>query len=196
MPVTLPIVKRRALTKSELLASEGAYIGTDVVFLIPSQIAPLDFTAKPGDVIEDDDHDRYTALSVALQKFKQTWRCTCRNLAIAHGLEHKIDIQEPAISYDAAGAVVRQFPPDGGFTAYAQVRARVQLLSQEQAEERGLRGFLEAYAVIVEKQVRFTNNARIKWQDEKGTLRFLNIEKLRNPELITELPVIDGVIPP
>jgi len=186
-------VKRRALRVSELLASQGAYVGGDVRWHIPAAFLTELVQLKPADVVVDEDGERWTAIDVALNKNKQTWALTCRNLRISIGLEDKIDIERPQIIYDAAGAVLRIWPPTGGLAIYRKIRAKVQLLSKEHAEERGLRGYKNAYAVVVEKQLSLETHDRIKWTDS-GATRYLRIETQRNPELITELPVLDAVL--
>lgn len=187
-------VKRRAVNQREQVASGGVYTGADLVWLLPAAVIPAGLIPKPADVIVDDEGTRWTALSVERNKNRQTWRLTTRNLALAHQLDHTIDIQRADLGTDAAGGLVRFWPdssPSGGSTPYAGISARVQLKTKEEVDQRGMRGFKETYEVTVDRQVKLTTNDRIKWT-LAGDMVYLDISGLHNPELIDQLPVIDA----
>lgn len=184
--------KRRAPTYKELAASNGAYTGQDLVWLLPAVLAPSasgQHAPKPGDKVTDDDGVIWTALEVALNKLKQTWRLVTRNLVLAYDLRDTIDIQRPTISYDAAGAITRTWPDDetpGGSNAYEGLAAKVQLITDETVDILGVRGLKGNYAVFVAEDVEIQESDRIKWDGV-----YLTIKTLRNPQRIDELPVLD-----
>ncbi len=215
------IAKRRAVNRKELAASNGVYTATDQVFLIPTaEILPLlqqGREPQPGDRVTPDPDPAgagtneaagtvdYVVLpeGVAGQRRDkngpQCWKITARNLVLAFELYDLIDIQRPALQYDAAGAVVRKWPDtDGaGQVVYGQLPARVQLLTQEETEERELRGFRSTYAVIVSKQLALGSEDRVRWVPRGQTTPvYLQILGQHNPQRIDELPVLDCVLPP
>ena len=183
----VPTAKRRALTWKELAASGGAYTGQDTVWQIPQAVLPAGRPLKVGDQVIDADSTRYTALDVSLGKWKQTWRLTTRNLAIAYGLRDTIDIQRAEVGYDQAGATVRTFPPAGGRTIYAGLVARVQLVSREETDERGLRGLKALYQITIARAVSLVDEDRILWNG-----KYLDIKKYTQADRIDVLPVIDA----
>lgn len=191
------VVKRRQINSKELSASRGAYVGNDVVFLVPQRELPENFAIKPRDQFNDTDGD-FTVLSVSGQKRDsngyQTWHCVTRNLSIAYNLQDVIDIQQPGIPYDAAGTKQKSWPDQGGGGSilYPQLSCRVQLLTAEVADELGIRGFQGNYAITVSKQIPAVNyECRVKWISQ-GVTRYLEIKGIHNPERIDELPVIDA----
>jgi head-tail adaptor len=181
--------KRRAPTYRELAASNGAYTASDVVWLVPSVL--LGVTGKPGDYITDEDGTVYTVLEASHNAFRSFWRFVTRDLVLANDLRDTIDIQRPTIGYDSAGGKLRTFPPLGGSTAYDDLPAKVQKLTDTLAVALGVEGFKADYAVIVGQQVTIEEGDRIKF----GSL-YLDITGLRNPSRIDELPVLTAVIQP
>lgn len=204
-PVTSRVTtaKVRALNLHELTASQGVYQAGDVSVLIPAVL--LTPVPKMADQVITDDGQVLTALAVDGWKRDQsgqprTWKLVCRNLAIALQLNDLIDVQRAALTYDPAGSVVRHWPDGnapgvdaGGSTPYPQISARVQLLTKEEADERGLRGLRENYSVIIDRQVLLTGQDRLRWVPVTGGgVVYLDILALRNPQRIDELPVIDA----
>jgi hypothetical protein len=181
------VAKRRALTRRELLASGGVYTAADMVWLVPAAEMVPGKDIKPGDAVRDQDGRRWTVLDLQLGKWRETWKLTCRDLILALGLRDMVDVQRAEISFDAAGAAVKTVPPDGGTTLYASLPARVQPTSEETADARGIRGEQVRYDVIVGRQVQINPaEDRVRWRG-----RTLDVVRLRAPELITELPVIE-----
>lgn len=195
--MVIPTAKRRALSRHESFPSGGAYTGLEVIYLFPQELVPHNFESNPGDVITEieDDAKGYTVLRCQHNKNKQTWRCETVNLAILYGLRDLIDIERPEISYDAAGGVVRTWPPSGGRIVYASLSARVQLITKELADERGYRGFREAYSIPLSRQVAITKEDRIKWTDN-GKVKYLDIRQHKQPDRIDELPMLEATIGP
>lgn len=191
-PETVKVAKFRALTVREQAASGGAYTARDRVCLIPAAVLRPDKVFKPADVVIRGDDSRWTALEVGLNKWQQTWRLVCRDLAVEFELDDTIDVERATINYDASGAVVKTFPPDGGKVLYGNVRCRVQKRAEETVDERGIRGERTSYDVIVERQMDLNSTEdRLKWRG-----LYLDNVRVRAAELITELPVIEAVLRP
>jgi len=204
-PVTQRVTtaKVRALNLRELIASAGAYEAGDIKVILPAVLLSIG-PPKPADQVILDDSTVLTVLGLmggkrdaALQP--RTWQLVSRNLTVHYQLTDAIDIQRAALTQDVTGANVRHWPDGnvpgvdhGGSTPYAAIRARAQLLSKEEKEERGLRGLQEAYDVIVARQLLITGQDRVKLTLAAGTL-YLDIRRLRNPQRMDELPVLECI---
>jgi hypothetical protein len=94
------------VTTDEAKASQGAYTASDAVWHLPD--SALGSPPRLGDVIVDgivDGNDqRWTVLAVTHTTLEGRWRCVCRNLAIAHGLDEYVDIEKVAYTKGADGA--------------------------------------------------------------------------------------------
>lgn len=185
--------KRRAISTKERLASAGAYLGSDVNWWIPVAQLPDGFSCKPGDAVVEESGRRWTVLTdVQLGKLGNSWKLPCRNLALAFDLRDEIDVERPGISYDEAGAALKAWPSGtrllGGLKLAERLAARVQPLTREVAERRGVEGFETRFDVIVEREVDVDHDDRIKWGDV-----YLDVVGYRSAERIDELPVIEAV---
>lgn len=195
---TIPIAKRRALTRRELQASLGAYTSGDLVWLLPAAVLPSWLAPKPGDAIVDSDENRWTALEVQANKGRQTFRLTTRNLTLAYDLRDLVDVERAGLVQDPSGATIKQFPtgpgPRGGQVIYQGLPARVQLQTQAIADERGIRGFKGSYAVILSREVVVTNEDRIRLTiastDGLPAGTYLEIRDYHQAQQIGQLPVI------
>lgn len=206
------IAKRRSLTQRELAASGGVYTGDDCVWLVPRALLPPDWAFEPADAVvpqppKDDASSRYVVLEANDQKWRNTWKLTCRNLVLNYRLRDTVQIERAALSNDAAGAFVKAFPSDpvnpGGVVLFANVPARVQLLTDEVRDERGLRGFAGDFAVVVGRQLPgVSNEDRVVWADTlglygpAGATRVFDIKGYHDPQRIDQLPVLDCELRP
>lgn len=194
--VTIDVARRRALTYKELTASQGAYTSQDLALLVPTTLLPDGFRPKPGcKWIADGSDTEYTALEANPQKRDssdyQTWKLVSRNLALAYELADLIDIERPTLTYDTAGALVKEWPPKKGEVPYKSLLAKVQLQQEAMTDERLIRGFTGTHLVIVSKEIVIGPDDRIKW----GSL-YLEIVGYHNAQRIDELPVIDAELRP
>lgn len=192
--------KRRQLTKKERSTSYGAYGSAALVWLIPDlQVTETMKPLKPRDTITTLGGTIFTAQEVDHAAVRSFWRLICLNLSIVEDLQDIIDIQQPLQAYDASGTRFKRWPEDGqGKVLYPQLQARVQLITEDLVEERGIRGMKRTHAVIVSKQLAFDSSwyeNRIKWVS-LGVTKYLEIVGYHNPERIDELPVIDAVLVP
>jgi hypothetical protein len=199
--------KRRAMTTRERQASGGAYVSEDVVWLLPTAQVPQGFDAKPGDVVvalQDAGKNRWTVLERGLNRLRNTWRLSCRNLSVVQGLDDEIQIERAQLSYDASGAPVKTFPVpipptapgqpttfSGGIVLYPRLPARMQPRETQIAEERGIRGPKTIFDCIVSQQVSISTEDRIYYHGQ-----YYEITGYRQAERIDELPVIECALSP
>lgn len=192
-PILTPVPNaiRLVLSVRERYASGGAYQSGDVKWLLPANVLPQGFAAAPGGVVVDSEGARYTVLDHTWERLQKIWECNCRNLAIAFNLRDRVSIERPEISYDAAGAAVKTFPPYGGKVIYSGILARVQHTEESIVDERGIRGFSTRYDVIVDRQVEITTDDRVLWNG-----KIMDIIGHRNDGRIDDLPVVETVLKP
>lgn len=93
---------RRAVTTREAETSRGEYTLSDVVWHLPA--GDIVEPPRPADVIVDGDGTRWTVLDVSRTTADSRWRCVCRNLAVAHGLDQFVDIERAVYTKDTRGA--------------------------------------------------------------------------------------------
>jgi hypothetical protein len=74
----------------------------DLVWHLPA--AELPQAPRPGDVILDAQGARWTILEVRQTMLGDRWRCPARNLALYHGLDAYVDIEEVTYAKGSGGA--------------------------------------------------------------------------------------------
>ena len=94
-------VLRRAVTTQEAETSRGEYTLSDVVWHLPA--SDISEPPAPADVIVDGDAARWTVLVAARTTADSRWRCVCRNLAVAHGLDQFVDIERAVYGKSTRG---------------------------------------------------------------------------------------------
>lgn len=189
----LVLAHRRAITTKDMISGNGAYTASDVKFLIPRKPILGEFIPKPGDEIEDDDDQAvYTILEVMLGKFKETWHCISRDLAIAHQLRDLVTIQKAAADIDAIGAVRRE----RWDTLYDSLPCRFQPANSSIETERGVEGQVTAFQVPISRQlpgfnVRECRLVVVRSASLKiGTI--LDVDSYTQAERIGDLPIIQA----
>jgi hypothetical protein len=189
-------IKPRNIVVQERATSNGVYQGRTRVWCLPIlQNVPQNFRAKPADVIESEG-ERWIVQTADLRTRNTWWRIESLDLVLAYQLSEIIQIQRATISYDSAGYAVKTFPPDGGTTLYGNLSASVQLITDEVADQRGIRGFLGNYVITVSRQVGVTNEDRVTWTDAGGVPYVFDIVGVHNPSRIDELPMLDCQLRP
>lgn len=188
----VPFAKRRAVSYRQKMLNP-VYVGAGLNWHLPAAVLPAGIVPKPGDVLVDGDRVRWTVQEAGRNKLGRTWKLVCLDLTLAHDLRDSVDVQRPGLSADAGGAVVRAWPPDGAgaTTPYAAVPARVQLTREEPVDERGIRGMVRRYDVIVGAQMSVTLEDRVVWQG-----RYLDVVGYRQAQRVDELPVVEAVLKP
>lgn len=191
--------KRRNIRTAQRSPSGGVYLGAEATWHLPRVELPDGVIPLPRDVIIEDVRNdgvgavagaqaetRWTILSVARNRQGETYACGCVDLVVAHGLADRITIEKPTYHHTPSGAQEKVW--DGPATT---LRARVQEVARDIAEERGARYGRLRYDVIVERQSDVdVAEDRVRWTDS-GKVRYLDILRLRNPERIDELPVLE-----
>ena len=183
------VAKRRNVTIREQAASGGVYTGSDVNWHIPATLLVSGVIPRVGDVVIDGKQRRWTVLEVQENHWGQHFKLTTRDLRIAHNLRDTIIIQRATIIKDAAGVNVKLFPPDGGSVTYNNLPCRVQLISEQVLDERGIRGREGTYTITADRQIDVNTEDRILW----GQL-ILDVVGYRQAELISDLPVLDALL--
>ena len=191
--------KRRALTYKEKAASKGVYQEATAVWMIPDELIqqrPL----RQGDVVEEKDGTAWTALQSDLVVLKSVWKLTTVNLAIAHDLADKVAIERASLPFDAAGAVVKLFPPDGGKVLYNNLLVSLQPEDTEVAEQRGIVGDLIKFNVVLSRPCAdVTTQDRIKVISSLAGIpagTYLEIRGVKNANRIDELPYLEAELVP
>jgi hypothetical protein len=202
-PLRPEITVRKALraqpTAKERAPTNGVYVGYDLEWCLPGALLS-GYRLKPGDRIKDQFGDTWTALTANFDQLDRVWQCHCVNLVLVYALRDTLDIQRAHVTRDVAGGVVRAWPDHnvtgvaaGGTTPYAAVQASVQLLTQQQRDERGMRGQEGVYSVVIGEQVLLTAEDRVKATLTDGTILYLLVKGQHNPTRLDELPVLDCV---
>lgn len=91
---------RRTVSSQEAAQSGGQYTTTDVVWRLAAEGLPQ--APAPGDLVVDGQGVRYRVLETTILERTGQYRCVCRRLAIAEGLDTLVDIEraQPAKSPD------------------------------------------------------------------------------------------------
>lgn len=188
--------KRRAPTFKELAASNGAYTGQDLVWLLPvleSQAFTDSYPPAPGSVIQDGQLHPWTILECALNTWQTWWRCMTRNLVIAANLQDLITIERPEVTQGDSGEPVYSWPPLAGEYVVQDFPAKVQITEASLTLVNSVETTNRNYDVILSQQVDMRKDDRIIWlnsdrqgQNPRGMV--LQWERLWNPERIDELP--------
>jgi hypothetical protein len=152
---------RRSLSMREAAASNGQYTLTDVTWSLPKS----ECGAGPvlGDVILDADGNRWTVLAVAGRDLTGLWECTCRDLAIARGLNDVITIEQAVYSKGEGGAAVPAW-----HTLRTGVRARIQPVFSAVEAGPHSRSTVHRYRIVIAEELAVDHTERIRAAD--GTI--------------------------
>jgi head-tail adaptor len=187
-PDVIPWARFRASNRKEQMASGGVYTAEDKACLFPQAVLTPGLVPKVRDVVIDlDDGSRWTVLEANLGKLDQTWKLMTRNLALAHDLVDRVDVQRAAVSYDRGGYLLKAWPPAGGTTPYRQIPARVQLVADQVVDQAGIRGFLGTHQCFVDRELAdVTNEDRVLFQG-----RYYEVRGYRQSEAVDQLPYLE-----
>lgn len=187
-------------------AGGGVYTKGLLDWLLPTPQLGPGLVPKPADLVIDRDGVTYTALDVRGQcrdtNGFQVYKVHGIALAIAYDLRDNIDLERAQITFDAAGAEVKQWPStDGkGVVLYSKLAARVQEDGRDVVEERGIQGFKGTHKVYLSQKVpNITFEDRVKWTfpGPGGNLTYyLNVLGMHNPDVLDDLPVLDCTLAP
>ena len=118
-----------------------------------------------------------------------TWRS-------AWQLLDTVSIEQATVTYDASGAAIKVWPPNGGTVLYPSLAARCQLQSGDLVDERGVHGMQGTYTVFIDRQLAFTTSLNEFRMAVTASAAFpgttlpvyLDIKGYRNAQRIDEFP--------
>jgi hypothetical protein len=181
---------RRAVTTSEAtiinsgnvrktMPSGGQYMAGDVVWNLPAGELPA--APRLGDAILDGAGGRWTILAVKLVTLGSRWRCTARNLVIAHRLDDTITVLKAVFTKSSCGAAEPVW-----HTWRTGIRARIQPAEVKmQTDAQARRSVLE-HRIFLAEELTLDQTHRILGPDGQA---YRILSSLGN-ERIGELQVI------
>jgi hypothetical protein len=149
---------RCAITAREAERAEGQYTASDVAWHLPATELPA--APRLGDVIVDAEGQRWTVLSVQRTTMERRWRCVCRNLAVACGLDQYVDVLKASYTKDSSGAEHPTWR-----TWRTGLRARIQPVEVLVKDEHDRQVTAAAFRVFVAEEVSVDHTCRIRGPD-------------------------------
>lgn len=195
---TVENVANRSISERELLQGNGAYVGTDRVWLL-SYLELTGYVILPGDIITQNDEGtpggtfEYTVLSPAQSEpLTQTFRLMTRNLALNVAIRDKVTILRPLIAQGAAAEPVYNWAKATAIVTDMPCRAQPQVATVETHNE--VESSAKRYDVILGQQVTLQKDDRFKVTlKATGEVILLQWIEHRNAERIDELPAVTCV---
>ncbi len=173
---------RQTVTTQEADTSQGEYTLSDVVWHLPT--SDISDPPIPADVIVDADAARWTILAVARTTADSRWRCVCRNLAIAHGLDLFVDIEQAIYTKNLRGARQASWHP-----WRTGLAAKIQAVGAENTDNHHQDVTVGEFRIYLAEQVEVDHNHRLKGPD--GT-RY-QITGFKKPDRIDALMEVSAV---
>lgn len=145
-PVAISKALRGTLTEKELAASNGAYTGQDVKWLIPNGLF-AGTVPKPGDKVKDAANTEFTILpeGTSYDIADKIWELITRDIVLHYELRDTGTIQLPTLTKDAAGGKIKTWSD-----ATANIPCRLQPVQGDIFEEREVRGLRINYVCYLE----------------------------------------------
>jgi len=173
---------RRAVSTAEAEASGGKYTASDVAWHMGA--SELSDPPQPGDVIVDGNGQRWNVLMAKLATLDGRWRCVCRNLAVVHGLDEYVDIEQATYAKGSGGADEPTW-----HTARAGLRARIQPLPAEVKSNNQRQTTAARFKVFLAEDVPLDHTQRVKGSD--GTVyRISGYRKAQRIDALLEIDVV------
>jgi hypothetical protein len=149
---------RQVATTKEAAPSNAQYAQSDLRWWLP--LAECGAAPRLGDEILDAAGGRWTVLEVSGPGPVGRWRCQCRNLAIAHGLDSFITIEHAVYSKGAGGAAVATW-----ITWRSGIPARIQPAETNVETVLQANRAVKKYRIFIAGDVAPAANDRIKAPD-------------------------------
>lgn len=160
-PTAITDALQRALSTTEITASDGEYLAGDVRWHVP--VVQLVLDPRLGDRIKDAAGNYWTILSRRLDTLEHRWRLVCRDVAIAYGLNDTITILQASYSKGSGGAAEKTW------TEWRTgVRARVQEIDAQVDTEHESRIIRRRFEVYIGSDLDVNHRHRVQAGD--GTL--------------------------
>jgi len=176
---------RRAPQVKEFMASGGAILSNDLVWLIPDAvIAALDTTDRPtpGGQIIDAANVVWTILEIMPRGlFGNTWRVVTRNLAEVFGLTQLATIDRPNTVTDTSGK------RNSGYTnVYANIRCRLQETGGSAEQLHDARSVTRQFNMITTTRIMVMAEDRVTIGGQLFTVTgYQNPDGLANPMTVS-----------
>jgi hypothetical protein len=175
---------RRAMTTNEAaiiargdvhknVPSDGRHAAFFLAWHLPTAELPLE--PRLGDVILDDNGQRWTILEVKRVTLGARWRCETKNVAVAFGLDDTISLLKTS-----DGDIWR--------TWQTGIRARIQPLETKISTDAYTSSTAKTYRIFIEETLELDHTCRIRGAD--GSL--YSITRSTGAERIGELQVIEA----
>jgi len=172
----------RAVRTRELEKSGGRYTAGDVTWHLPE--SELADAPRPGDVIVDQEGQRWTVLDLQHTALAGRWRCVARNLAVVHGLDDYVDIEKATYAKGDGGADVPTW-----HTWKTGLRAKIQPARLQMRDEHERRVGAAEFTIFLAEDVAVDHTHRIKGPD--GTIyRVAGYRKADRIDALLELDVV------
>jgi len=147
---------QRAINTHEINPTDGKVMAGDVRWHLP--IEECETAPRMGDAIVDANSDRWTVLAVHEETLSARWKCICRNLRVAFGLDDTVAIEEASYAKGTAGAAEATWS-----TWKTGIAARVQPALAEPATEQQQRRTRRQYTIHLGEDVDLKKHHRIRW---------------------------------
>jgi head-tail adaptor len=170
---------RRLLTVQEAAQSQGQYLRSDARWYLPQVECPVG--PAVGDVIVDRQGNRWTVLAVVARSLIERWECVGRDLAIVHGLDDSISVEQAVYTKGPSGEAVATW-----HTVRTGVRARIQPVTSAVNADAVSRRIARRFQVLVAEELAVDHTHRIRAADGT-TYRILG----SSAGGIGQLPTID-----
>jgi hypothetical protein len=173
---------RRVVRTREAQRSEGRYTAADVTWRLP--VSELSAAPRLGDVILDEEGQRWTVLDVHKTTLDGTWRCVSRNLAVVHGLDEYVDVEKASYSKGDGGADEPTW-----HTWKTGLRAKIQPARVEVKDQHQRRETRAGFTVFLAEDVVVDHTHRIRGADGT-TYRVAGYRKADRIDALVEIDVV------
>jgi hypothetical protein len=177
--------KRFELDFKELAVGGGAYVGEDIVWLVPAALLPPDFTIKPSDQAKDGEGSTWDVLNVSYEALESAWALICRDPVIVHHLRDTFTVWSPTNTQDAAGARTPTFADSG--TTY---NGRFQLVRESPFDGRGKRLVKRDYQLFTAVEI---SGLTHEYQIKDASSNVYEVVSYTNRAKLGELSMIECV---
>ena len=173
---------RRMVKVREIRELDGHYRASDVTWHLPVS----EMTSRPrlGDVIIDTAGRRWTVLDVREATVGSRWRCVCRDLAMAEGLDQYVDIEKATYTKSDGGADV----PTWG-TWKTGIKAKIQPVETRTRQQHDRRVTTARFKILVAEDLAVDHTHRVKGPD--GTVyRITGSQRAERIDRLMEIDVV------